>query len=613
MGTREDYELPPLAPPKVTLPITKTSTAPAKAPQTISPQAHNPPRQHYPKRVHFKDDATTPQQQAVDARSTTITHSQLTTSGITPITGADQSATAAALAAAARNKARLDDVRQRYHHLLGKYTHHPLKIEDCIPDAIHLPIINPKQNPRLLQVINNIRSQPSPKLQPPPFKFEMNTVAADYNTDLLKEHNFDLHKILTSTHSICSPGAEFHDPNLLETLFHRHQLWPFAKSVLTSGAELYFDNQPDDTQRQRENEALIEFNNHHKAKLMPEIIQDSIVTDVRYGFAAPININIINDIPGSMVCPLGIAQQTTLAADGSRIEKNRLTHDQTFTLLDDSTSVNNSLNLDEYPDLIYGYCLQRIIYQILSLWFHFPTEAILLAKYDIKQAFRRVSYSGVSAYRCIAVFQEIAYLQLRMTFGGSNCPTTWCSLSELIADLANELLDCEDWNPSALQWPYQYLVPPATEPDTSAPLGRCLDTLLLPSPRPQGSVDIFIDDAIGTFLATPKYPTKGSAAVPLAVDVLARPFDPTDCPKREHMLAVSKLRAEGGPRETQIILGWQINTHNLTISLPQEKYLAWMSDIERFLAQRFAQQTELDSLVGRLNHVGYIIPLGRFF
>jgi hypothetical protein len=89
---------------------------------------------------------------------------------------------------------------------------------------------------------------------------------------------------------------------------------------------------------------LIKFHNHKKANEFSDIVERSIATDVSYGYAAPILITAIANIPGAMVCPLGIAQQMTLAPDGSRIPKNRLTHDQTFVVLDNSESVNMLLD-----------------------------------------------------------------------------------------------------------------------------------------------------------------------------------------------------------------------------------------------------------------------------
>jgi hypothetical protein len=441
----------------------------------------------------------------------------------------------------------------------------------------------------------------------------MTESAATFNTALLREYQFDIHKLITSTTTICTPGIEFKSPHLLDKLLHQHSLWPFAKRVLTEGADLIFLNDIDDESRQQENEALITFNNHNKAKLHSNIIHDSIATDVSYGFTAPILIDAIKDIPGAMVCPLGIAQQTTLSPEGLRIPKNRLTHDQTFSVLDTSLSVNKNLDIKAYPDLIYGFCLRRIIYQILSLRFHHPTQPILIAKYDIKQAFRRIHYSGLASTKCIAVFNNLAYLQLRMTFGGSNCPTTWCSVSELIADLANDILDSSDWTPDNLHWEYQHLVPQKSVDNTNTPFAQCLNTLLLPPPKPQGSVDIYIDDAITTCLDASDFSKRSAAAVPLAIDVLSRPYCDSDVPQREHMLALSKLRAEGALQEHQIILGWRVDTRRLLIQIPNDKYLAWIGDIDRFLHNKKVKHHEMESLVGRLNNVGYIIPLGRFF
>jgi hypothetical protein len=92
------------------------------------------------------------------------------------------------------------------------------------------------------------------------------------------------------------------------------------------------------------------------------------------------------------------------------------------------------------------------------------------------------------------------------------------------------------------------------------------------------------------------------------VDTLARPFDPEDIPFREHMLAMAKLEAEGSFSESQIVLGWRIDTRTLLISLPEEKYNAWITEINLAIQTR-----RIESLVGRFTHCGTIIPMARFF
>jgi hypothetical protein len=513
--------------------------------------------------------------------------------------------------ASLRNANRLSVLTQDNQQLLGKYN--TLTLADCLPDAILLPEKPRTATPVFLQKIKIILSTPCTPFQSPPFHFAMSYAAAKANSTVLAADNFHLHSTITRAHTICTPGSEFRHHATLAPLLNCHPLWEFVQKVLTHGAELHFTQEPNNEQRLLENEAQILLNNHKKARDLPDIVRKSIANDVSHGFAIPICVEDITKIPGAMICPLGIVRQTTISSDGQRIAKDRLTHDQTFCVLESSKSVNTLLDSSAYPELIYGFCLRRIIYQILSLRHHYPTDSILISKFDIKSAFRRINYSGQAATRCIAVFDNIAYVNLRMTFGGSNCPTTWCAVSEIITDLANDLLSSLDWDHTTLYWRYQHLVPLPDHIKSTIPMAPCLDTLLLPEPRPWGSTDIFIDDAIPVFLNRPEYVSRATAAVPLAIDILSRPFDEHDSPPRDHMLALSKLEAEGAPNEIQIVLGWRLNTRSLIISLPTEKYTAWTDDINTFLVKKYAKHEELESLVGRLVHSSTVIPLSRFF
>ena len=76
-------------------------------------------------------------------------------------------------------------------------------------------------------------------------------------------------------------------------------------------------------------------------------------------------------------------------------------------------------------------------------------------------------------------------------------------------------------------------------------------------------------------------------------------------PLRElHQNAITSLR---------IYCGWHIDTRCLLISLPEDKFIAWCRDIERLLAVPKVTAKELEVTIGRLNHVGFIIPLARHF
>jgi hypothetical protein len=197
-----------------------------------------------------------------------------------------------------RNLQRINTAINTNETLLGTYATKRITLHDCLPEHLHLPQQLLAPNPQLLQTIKQIPDTPSEALQPPPFQFQMTPEATDFNTTLLQQHDYNIHKIITMNKTNCTPGIEFRDPNLLQLIFHDHALWEFTKDVLTNGAQLTFDHEPDSSQRIEENNALIAFDNHQKAKHYPEIINDSVTTDVVYGFAAPFRIEAINRIPG---------------------------------------------------------------------------------------------------------------------------------------------------------------------------------------------------------------------------------------------------------------------------------------------------------------------------
>jgi len=85
-----------------------------------------------------------------------------------------------------------------------------------------------------------------------------------------------------------------------------------------------------------------------------------------------------------------------------------------------------------------------VIHYIISLHSRHPNISILVGKLDIKAAYQRVSLHGDIAEKCSIMLKDFALLSLRLMFGGSPCPHEFCLFSELCADLANDLLRCND-------------------------------------------------------------------------------------------------------------------------------------------------------------------------
>ena len=82
---------------------------------------------------------------------------------------------------------------------------------------------------------------------------------------------------------------------------------------------------------------------------------------------------------------------------------------------------------------------------------------------------------------------------------------------------------------------------------------------------------------------------------------------------RKPLLGPDKLEAEGRSSERQIVLGWEIRTRDLKVALPHDKHLAWREDLVAMIRAGRVSRKELESMIGRLNHASFLIPLSRHF
>jgi hypothetical protein len=112
-----------------------------------------------------------------------------------------------------------------------------------------------------------------------------------------------------------------------------------------------------------------------------------------------------------------------------------------------------------YPEMIYGWCLPRIVHFIVALRLAWPGKSILIARYDCSDACRRIAHSAKAVAQTITTLGALAFVCWRLTFGGSPNPPTWCCFSEIVTDLANEISMCAEWDPATLKSPDQTVTP----------------------------------------------------------------------------------------------------------------------------------------------------------
>jgi hypothetical protein len=128
--------------------------------------------------------------------------------------------------------------------------------------------------------------------------------------------------------------------------------------------------------------------NHKSAMERPLETQALFTKDVKHGFSMPCLASVARDIPGAMVQPCGMAQQFALQTDGSREIKNRLTHDLSFSSGDPTLAVNQRIDMDQYPEMIYRWCLLRVLHFVVVLRLAHPDRKIFISKYDFSYAYK---------------------------------------------------------------------------------------------------------------------------------------------------------------------------------------------------------------------------------
>jgi hypothetical protein len=290
-----------------------------------------------------------------------------------------------------------------------------------------------------------------------------------------------------------------------------------------------------DEAREKDLKDALAYGNHKSTLLNPTVVLEMLEDEVQHGWQLVLPSRDVPKIPGTIVSPLGLVQQNTINENGETTVKWRLTHDQSFQF-SSKTSVNSRVLKENLAQCMYGSALKRFLHAVVLYRRKFPSTPLLLAKFDLKSAYRRAHFSGISALKSIATdhglcrnndgtqnkLDGLAYVSLRFTFGGSSNPSEFSVISEIIADLANTIIQHRDWNPTQLYSRFVSLTGdrPILESDETA-FATARDLLAEWEMSEYGTTDAYIDDIFTVFpFLSEEHFQRGRNAAPLAIDTL---------------------------------------------------------------------------------------------
>ena len=80
-----------------------------------------------------------------------------------------------------------------------------------------------------------------------------------------------------------------------------------------------------------------------------------------------------------------------------------------------------------------------------------------------------MAHSALAIAQTITTCLTYAFVYFRMAFRGSPNPPTWYNFSEMVADFANEISLCKDWDLGEIRSPDQPVTPKPKRLDSSIP------------------------------------------------------------------------------------------------------------------------------------------------
>jgi len=444
------------------------------------------------------------------------------------------------------------------------------------------------------------------------FHFENSRKAAKFNTKLIKYTDYDVKRCINKQkRTILTPGSEFRSIDKLRKLLRYHEDWPDIRDTISKGCDYKLGPDPDEKTRTSDLKAMLKRGNHKSAKSNMDTLNKAFTKEVEKGWLLPVTIESLQKIRSLSIIPLGIADQFTIDEFGNKKAKKRVTHDASFPA-PSGISVNNLVIEALLQECIYGQSLRRILHGIHHMRWKNKSKRIFMSKYDMDAAYRRLHALTEHALKCVTVIDKVGYIPLRLPFGVSPGPSIYSSISECIYDLVNDLLNDREWDRETLNSPYVDRLAPPEKSDHSTPITEVRELSVYLPDRPSFA-DGYIDDCLTVALEQDDEVKRSQEALPLIVHALFRPLDPNEPVKRNDNISDDKLKGEGQPSERRVMLGWLINTVQMRVYLPVLKALSWSTDIENLLSKNKITKKELESTIGRLNHVGYIIPTGRYF
>jgi len=323
----------------------------------------------------------------------------------------------------------------------------------------------------------------------------------------------------------------------------------------------------------------------------------------RQGYWLVIPYSVVKDWPNLRISPLGVVPQ--------RDRRPRLIVDYTFSRVNQTT-----LQLAPREAMQFGRALQRVLSKIVHADPRYGP--IYMAKIDIADGFYRVWVQiddvpklGVALPTSPGSEPLVAF-PLALPMGWVESPPYFTVLTETSCDLANMMLATADVR---LRRAHRLEAVAATPPDDLQTFTPAATTVRATTGRisskqpPLAAIDVYVDDFL-LLAQTQPQKQRVMRATLAAIDDVLRPLAQSDPDARKEPASVKKMQQGDAYWSTKKrILGWDIDTDSLTLSLPPHRLarlrevLQWVQPPRKRLAT-----SKWHQLLGELRSMSPALP-----
>jgi hypothetical protein len=132
-----------------------------------------------------------------------------------------------------------------------------------------------------------------------------------------------------------------------------------------------------------------------------------VTGDIIHGYAIPLPLDKIIQIPHICMAPLNIQAQWMINKFGEIVANNCLTHNQSFKWETSGTSVNSCCDPSTLQKCMFGKCLLCLINWIVAARWKYPNCKIFAKKDNFKSAYRCCHLHWLTASKTVTQIKEL--------------------------------------------------------------------------------------------------------------------------------------------------------------------------------------------------------------